>query len=177
LGRDVIGWGQLVLVVGVGVSGLLVSCGGGMYGVPLRRGVDGFGSVLGVGSLGVSMAGVVPRACIAGDGFHALHWNMLSWFGGCINVLRGFLFGWGERDVVGGWILCPGRVVDGRILYFGRVWAVGVAGRWGSGLGGSHSLGFLWGCGNIVCMGSVCVGGWLGVPLWVGVDGRLRLIG
>ena len=100
-----------------------------------------------------------------GEAFHALHWKMLSCVGGCIDGVRGFLFG------------CLGRVVGGRILCFGRVWAVWVAGRWGSGLGESHSLGFLGGCGNIVCMGSVCVGGWLGVPLWVVVDGLLRLIG
>ena len=83
-------------------SGLLVFCGWGTFGVTVGGGVDEFVSVLGVGRFGVPMVGVVPRACIAGDGFHALHWNMFSWLGDCINVLRGFLFGWGGRDVVGG---------------------------------------------------------------------------
>ena len=64
-----------------------------MVGVSVGRGVEGFGSVLGFERLGVSMVGVVPRACNVGDGFHALHWNMFSWFGCCINGLRGFLFG------------------------------------------------------------------------------------
>ncbi len=88
-----------------------------------------------------------------GEAFHALHWKMLSCVGGCIDGVRGFLIG------------CLGRVVGGRILCFGRVWAVWVASRWGSGLGESHSLGFLGGCGNIECVGSVCVVGWLRVPL------------
>ena len=118
-----------------------------MFGVSVGRGVDGFGSVWGVERLGVSMVGVVPRACIAGDGFHALHWNMFSWFGCRSNVLRGFLFGWVERDVVGGWILCLGR--------FGVGW---VLGEWVSRVGRSRSLGFFGGfCDS---MGG---GGWLWV--------------
>ena len=156
LGRGVIDWGQLLLVF----SGLLVSCGWGMFGVSVGRGVDGFGSVLGVERLGVSMVGVVPRACMAGDGFHALHWNMFSWFGGCINVLRGFLFGWGRRDVVGGWILCLER--------FGVGW---VLGEWVSRVGRSRSLGFFEG----FC-GSMDGGGWLWLWLLVWVEGLLRVV-
>ncbi len=95
-----------------------------------------------------------------GEGFHALHWNMLSCIGGCIDGVRGFLFGRVGR-VVGGWILC-----------FGRVWVVGVAGRWSPGPVESHSLGFFRGCCD-----SVCVGGLLRVRLWVVVGGLLRVLG
>ena len=49
-----------------------------MFGVSVGRVVEGFGSVLGFERLGVSMMGVVPRACMVCDGFHALHWNMFS---------------------------------------------------------------------------------------------------
>ena len=106
LGRGVIGWGQLLWLI---FPSLLVACGWGMVGVSVGRGVDGFGSVLGIERLVVSMVGVVPRACMVGDGFHTLQWNMFSWFGCSINGLRGFLFGRVKRDVVGGWILGLGR--------------------------------------------------------------------
>ena len=56
---------------------LWVGCAWGLGG---GGGVEGFGSVLGVGRLGVSIVDVVQRACMVGDGFHALHWNMFSWF-------------------------------------------------------------------------------------------------
>ena len=36
-------------------------------------GVGGLGSGFGIRRLGVFMVGVVPRACMVGDGFHALH--------------------------------------------------------------------------------------------------------
>jgi hypothetical protein len=49
------------------------------------------------------------RTWAVGDGFHDLHWNMLSWFGFCARVLRGFLFGWVERVVAGGFMLWLGR--------------------------------------------------------------------
>ena len=68
--RGVVGWGQLLWLI---LSGLLVACMWGMVGVSVGRGVDGFGSVFGIGGLGVSMVGVVPRACMSGDGFHDLH--------------------------------------------------------------------------------------------------------
>ena len=45
------------------------------------------------------------------EGFHALHWNMLSWLGFCIRVLRGFLFGWVERVVAGRFMPWLGRAV------------------------------------------------------------------
>ena len=97
---------------------------------------------------------------MVGEGFHALHWNMFSWFGGCIDGLRSFLFG------------CVGRVVGGWILCFGRVGVVWVEGRWGSRAGESHSLGFFGGCCD-----SVCVGGWWRVRLLVVVGGLLRVLG
>ena len=52
-----------------------------------------FGFVSGVEGLGVLVVVVVLRTYVVGDGFHALHWNMLSWFGCCTNVFLGFLFG------------------------------------------------------------------------------------
>ena len=105
-----------------------------MVGVAVGRGVDGFESVFGIEGLGVSMVGVVPRACLVGDGFHALHWNMFSWFGCRSNVLRGFLFRWVGRDVVGGWILSIGRTGVGWVLS-----------KWVSRVGRSHCLGFFGG--------------------------------
>jgi hypothetical protein len=80
------------------------------------------------------MVGVVPRVCLVGGGFHALHWNMFSWFGCRSNVLRGFLFRWVGRDVVGGWILCIGRTGVGWVLS-----------EWVSRVGRSHCLGFFGG--------------------------------
>jgi len=43
-----------------------------------------------------------------GEGFHARHWNMLSWLGLCIKVLRGFLIACGVRVVTGGFMLWLG---------------------------------------------------------------------
>jgi len=45
------------------------------------------------------------RTWAVGVGFHALHWNILSWFGFCTDVLRGFLFGRAVRFVAGGFML------------------------------------------------------------------------
>ena len=42
------------------------------------------------------------RTWADGVGFHALHWNMLSWFEVRATVLRGILFGWVGRVVVRG---------------------------------------------------------------------------
>ncbi len=129
----------------------MVSFGWDAFGVSVGRGVEGFGPVLEFGRLGVTMVGVARRACMVGEGFHALHWNMLSWFSCCINGLRGFIFGCVRRDV-GGWILCFERVRVGWVM-----------GRWGSRMGESHSLGFFGGC----CDSILCVGGWLWVWLLV----------
>ena len=51
------------------------------------------------------------RTWAGGEGFHALHWNMLSWFGFCTRVLRGFLFVWVERVVAGGFMPWQGPAV------------------------------------------------------------------
>ena len=79
-----------------------------MCGVPVGGGVEGK-SVSGVEMVGGSVLGVVSRVCVVGEGFHALHWKMFSWFGCRIDGLRGLIFGWVERVVVGGWIVCLGR--------------------------------------------------------------------
>jgi hypothetical protein len=44
------------------------------------------------------------RPLVVGDGFHALHWKMLSWleFGRCMRVLRVLRRRWVVRDVSGG---------------------------------------------------------------------------
>ena len=83
LGRGVVGWSWLLRL---GLSGFLVSCEWGKFGVSLGGGLGGFGSVSGIED-------VVLRACVVGDWFHTLHWNILSWFGCCTNVFRSFLFG------------------------------------------------------------------------------------
>ncbi len=75
------------------VRGFEVSLGGGSSGwVWVCRGL---GAVLEV---------VWSRAGAEGEEFHALHWNMLSWFEFFTRVLRGILFGCGERIVVGGFM-------------------------------------------------------------------------
>ena len=66
---------------------------------------------------------VLWRTCSEGEGFHALHWNMLSWLGVCIVVLRVFLFGCADRVVVWGFTTGLGRAVDERGI-FGMVWGV-----------------------------------------------------
>ena len=85
---------------------------------------------------------------------------MFSWFDCCIDVLRGFLFGWVKRGVVGGWILCLGRVGVG--------WDLGV---WLSRVGMSRNLGFSGGfvmvwVGVGVGCGCVCWWGWGVVCGW-----------
>ena len=49
---------------------------------------------------------VVLRTCAVGDGFHALHWKMLSWLGCGTNVLRCLRLMFLALDVFGGWSLC-----------------------------------------------------------------------
>ena len=61
--------------------------------------------------LGVVIEVVWSRACTDGEGFHALHWNMLSWLGACIMVLRGLFFGWAERVVAWGFTSWLGQAV------------------------------------------------------------------
>ena len=63
------------------------------------------------------------RTWAAGDGFHALHWNMLSLFGFCTKMLRGFFFGCVVRVVAGGCMLWLGR--SGVDRFVGR-WVCGV---------------------------------------------------
>ena len=86
--EGIIGGGWLLRIV---VIGFLVVCD-----------VRGFGVSLGVGSngwvwvcwgLGAVLKVVSSRAGAEGGGFHALHWNMLSWLEFFTRLLRGFLFG------------------------------------------------------------------------------------
>ena len=58
--------------------------------------------------LGAVLWAVWSRVGVERGGFHALHWNILSWFEFFNRVLRGFLFGRGERVVVGGFMLWLG---------------------------------------------------------------------
>ena len=67
--------------------------------------LGGFGSVSGIWGLGVVLVVVGLITWAVGDEFHALHWNMLSWFGCCTRVLRSFLLGWVERVIFGVCIL------------------------------------------------------------------------
>ena len=59
----------------------------------------------GIWGMSVLLVVVGLRTWAVGDGFHALHWNMLSWFGCFAKVLRGFLLGWVVWAVVGGCML------------------------------------------------------------------------
>ena len=71
----------------------------------VSRGVNvgEFGSASGVWGLGMVVPVVGLRAWLAGDGFQALHWNMLNWseFGRCTRVLRVFCRGWVVTAVIG----------------------------------------------------------------------------
>ena len=100
------------------------------------------------------------RTWAVGEGFHALHWNMLSCFVFCTRVLRGFLFGWVVRVVAGGFMLWLGRPDVER------------------GIGG-------WMCGVLVsyCLasfGRLCDGArggrWELSWVWVRVCGLLRVV-
>jgi len=86
--------GISVMVEGRGFRVFLVVGSGGWWLVWVFRG------------LGVVIEVVWSRACAYGEGFRALHWNMLSWLGVCIMVLRGFLFGWAGGLWLG--VLCRG---------------------------------------------------------------------
>ena len=56
------------------------------------------------------------RTWADGEGFHALHWNMLSWSVICNVVFRGFLLGWVERVAAGDFMLWLGRAVVERSI-------------------------------------------------------------
>ena len=73
------------------VVGFLVVCEGRRFGVSLGVGSGGCWMVLVAWGLGVLLEFVLLRTWADGEGFHALHWDMLSWFGFCTRVLRGFL--------------------------------------------------------------------------------------
>jgi len=92
-------WGWLLRLV---LVGLLVVCEWGRFGISLGVGSGECWMVLVICGLGVVSEVAWLRMWSVGVGFHARHWNMLSWFGLYTRVLRGFLFGWVERVVVGG---------------------------------------------------------------------------
>ena len=75
------------------------------FGVSIGVSLGRFGSVSDIWGLAVVLVVVGLRTSAIGDGFHALHWNMLSWSGCCTKVLRCFLLGWVIRVVVGGCML------------------------------------------------------------------------
>ena len=60
------------------MSGFLVSFVWGNFVVSTGGGLGEVGSVAGGVGPEVSSVVVMLRACAVGDGFHALHWNMLS---------------------------------------------------------------------------------------------------
>ena len=71
-------------------------------------GFGGFGSVSVIWVLVVVSEVVCLRTWVVGEGIHAMHWNMLSWFGFCTKVLRGFISGRVVRVVIGGFMLWLG---------------------------------------------------------------------
>jgi len=88
--EGILGRGWLLRLV---LVGCLVVCEWGRVGVFLSVGTGVCWLVLVVGELGVMLEAECLRVWSVGEGFHALHWNMLSWFGFCTRVLLGFLFG------------------------------------------------------------------------------------
>jgi len=86
------------------MGGFLAVCEGRRFVVSLGVGSGGCWLVLVFWGLGMVLEIVLLRTWADGEGFHALHWNMLSWFGFYTRVLRGFLFGWVERVVAGGFM-------------------------------------------------------------------------
>ena len=83
----IIGGGWLLRLV---VFGFLMVYEVRGFGVSLGVGASGW--VWGCWGLGAVFEAVWSRAGAEGGGFHALHWNMLSWFEFFTRVLRGFLF-------------------------------------------------------------------------------------
>ena len=110
--------------------------------------------------LGVVSEVVWLKTWAVGEGFHALHWNMLSWFVFCSRVLRGFLFGRVVRVVFGGIMLWMERSDVGRVI-----------GGWVCGLVTSRCLAFF---------GGLCVrargGSWCWSWVWARVCGLLRVV-
>ncbi len=100
------------------------------------------------------------RTWAGGEGFHALLWNMSSWFAFCTRVLRDFLFGWVERVVAGGFMPWLGRAVVKR----------GVGG-WVCGMVAAFCLAFFGGLFD----GSKG-GNWELSWVWVAVSSLLRLV-
>ena len=92
-------------VLRVSLGGILGAGGWRGFGVSISVGLGGFGSVSGIWGLGMVLMVVGLITWAVGDGIHALHWNMLSWFGWCTKFLRGFLLGWVVRAAVGGCML------------------------------------------------------------------------
>ena len=110
--------------------------------------------------LGVVSEVVWLRTWAVGEGFHALHCNMLRWFGFCTRVLRGFLFVWVERVVAGGFMLWMGRSDGERGI-----------GGWVCGVVASYCLAFFGG----LCDGARG-GGWKLSWMWVMASGLLRVV-
>ena len=77
-------------------------------------------------SMGVSDVRVRP--CVVGEGFHALHWKMLSWFVfGCLmRALRILRWPWVVRDARGEFIVGFLRVIGLWCVGWGSLCGVGV---------------------------------------------------
>ena len=87
-------------------------------GVSIGVGLGKFRSVSGIWGLGMVLVVVGLRTWAVGDGFQTLHWNVLSWFGCCSEVLRVFRLRWVVRVVVGGCMLGLGRA--GAVCFVGE---------------------------------------------------------
>ena len=98
----ILGEGWLLRLV---LGRFLEACEGRGFEVPVSVGFGGCGLVSVIWRLGVVSAVVWLRTWSVGEGFHALHSNMLSWYVFCSTVLRGFLFGREGRVLARGVIL------------------------------------------------------------------------
>ena len=92
----------MVLELGLISFGFIFSCAWGDFVVSTGGGLGGVGFVSVCVGPEVSSMDEMLRACAVGDGFHALHWNMLSWLGfghsACLCLAVVCLI----RDVIGG---------------------------------------------------------------------------
>ena len=129
-------------------------------GVPASVGFGGCRLVSVIWDLGVASEVVWLRTWVVCEGFHALHWNMLSWFVFFSTVLRGFLFGRVVRVVSGGVMLWMNRSDFGRVI-----------GGWVCGLVTSCCLAFFGGL-CVRARGGSCCWRWV----WVRVCGLLRVV-